>query len=880
MESTVAKKSAPQEQWLTGWCAMCLQPDCGMRIHLRDGVVVETIGDPDSPVNKGKLCMRGGLGAIPGYYDPKRIKGPMRRTNPRKGLDQDPAWESISWDEALSIVGTKLRELRADDPRKLIFIEGWGVCDEILVRESWLKIPGHDAPTPGNTFTLAFGTPNLVASHGVLCPIHFATNLVHGHYPEQIADLQHCNYLIAPGRTVGSNTGCPPAVERLEKALSRGMKLVVVDPRHSAEAAKAHRWLPIRPGTELAFALGMVHGIIHELKTWDDWFLTSRTNAPYLIGPDGLYARDPASGKPLMWDAKLDAARPFDEVESPVLDGAFTINGVSVSTGFRLVSEQTRAYTPEWAEEITSIPAADLRAVTREFVAHAQIGATIKIDGFEFPLRPAQFGGSGRGAVSHQNGSHFDLTCKLVNLLVGAVEVPGGITGGMRPGPNASILQPNEDGVVTPVFEAIPHHFVFPPDNVDGAEFFPHKHSTPQITVRNILNPERYHVPYQADMVIAAGANLLRGVGDVDLWTEALNKVSMVVAIASSLEETVTMADIVLPVSHFLEKEGLRIFRPPMQSIDDDLRGLQMIQARQTVPRLHNTRNCDQILYDLAEAGGFLREMNDWINKTCRLSKGNQLPLEGKHSLEMLWDRMVAENWDKKSAFADIRAVGRMHRQRVTGKEAWNYYYWPGNKTRHPFYFDRLPKTAAMLREAFARHGITHPGYQDQEAEFFAHYTGVPHWFPSRAQQEAPAQYDLYAMHWKTIFRIHGTGGNMGNPWLNEMREMDPYELYIHINPKAAKQRGLRDGQAVIVESPAGSTRGILRVTELIHPEVIGFPGNYGGVHASWLNPVMPKQGAWFNALLDARESLSVDPISGGIEIAPRVRVLAADKKA
>ena len=289
---------------------MCLENSCGILVHVKDGVVIETRGDPDCPTNRGKLCVRGGLAAIPGYYSPHRIKFPLKRTNPKKGLDEDPGWVEISWDEALDLVASRLRKIREEDPRKFVFMEGWGTCDALFGREVWLNQP-DGRNKYGSIFSIAARTPNHVGSHGPLCPIHYASNLVHGQYPEQIADLQYCQYLIAPGRTVGPNTASPHATKRFLNALERGMKLVVIDPRCSAEASKAYRWIPIRPGTELAFALSMVHVILYELKRFDEWFIKQRTNGPYLIGDDGLYSRDPDTSKPMMWDSVEGRAKVF-----------------------------------------------------------------------------------------------------------------------------------------------------------------------------------------------------------------------------------------------------------------------------------------------------------------------------------------------------------------------------------------------------------------------------------------------------------------------------------------------------------------------------------------------------------------------------------------
>jgi anaerobic selenocysteine-containing dehydrogenase len=192
---------------------MCLPNECGILVHLKDGVIVEVKGNPECPTNKGRLCVRGALSSIPGFYSPFRLKSPLKRTNPRKGLDEDPGWREISWEEALEEIGARLRSIRAEDPRKFVFVEGWGTCDGILGREIWQR-KSDGTNEYGSIFALAAGSPNHVGSHGPLCAIHYSSNLVHGAYPEQIADLQYCRYLIAVGRTVGPNSGSTAATKR------------------------------------------------------------------------------------------------------------------------------------------------------------------------------------------------------------------------------------------------------------------------------------------------------------------------------------------------------------------------------------------------------------------------------------------------------------------------------------------------------------------------------------------------------------------------------------------------------------------------------------------------------------------------------------------
>jgi anaerobic selenocysteine-containing dehydrogenase len=859
---------------------MCLQNDCGMRVLVKDGVVMKVEGDPDCPTNQGKLCIRGALSSISGFYSPHRLKTPLKRTNPKKGLDEDPGWVEITWDEALDAIGERLKKIRQEDPRKLVFVEGWGTCDDLFGREISIKQP-DGTERYGSIFSIAAGTPNHVGSHGPLCAIHYSSNLVHGQHPEQIADLQYCNYLIATGRTVGPNTGTTHSTKRFVNAIERGMKLVVIDPRCSVEASKAYRWIPIRPGTELAFALAMVHVILYELNRFDVWFVKNRTNGPYLIGDDGLYFRDPETGRPMIWDQAKSTAKLFNDpsLKDPALEGEFEVHGHTVRPAFSLIKEDMKPYTPEWAAELTTISAELIRTVTKEFVEHAMIGSTIVIDGFRFPFRPAQFSGSGRGSVNHKNGMLFDLTGKIINMLVGAVEVPGGFTGGSRPGPNPNILRPDQDGVVTPIAEAVGHAFKFPPDCVDGSEFFPVKHTAPNLMVRNILNPQKYHLTYEVDTVILTGANPIRGNCDPELYIKAFRKVPLVVSIAAQLDESTVAADIVLPNAHFLEKKGIRIFKPPLQSIDDELRGLEMILGRNPVPNQYGTRSSDQILLDLAERGGFLTGpggMNDVINQVNGLDDAHKLDLNKKYSLEEIWNRIIKHLFGDQYDYDYLMEHGFIYRYRVKGKEAYNYFYWPDNTTRHPIYFNRLKETGDTLRKNLRRHGITHPGFSDEE-EFFKFYQPVPFWVPTN-ESTAPGDYDLYAINWKTNFRIHGTGSILENAWVKEIRDEDPYETYIMINANTAKKKGLRDGDRVCVESRYGKTEGKIRLSELIHPEVIGIPGNYGGKSSPYLNPVS-SEGAWFNLLLTADEECALDPITAGIEIAPRVRIYKIEQE-
>ncbi len=448
-----SKSTQPMETRVTA-CRMCGNKAwCTAIISIRNGVIVAVEGDPSNPISQGKLCARG-QAAIFNLYNPYRVTAPMKRTNPRKGLDQDPGWVEISWEEAMSTVADRLGKIRAEDPRKFAHMWGFG-------GDWW--IVQHEAFLP------AYGTPNLLRSHGVLCPVHYGCSLVQGTMLDK-QDVEYCQYLITIGGSLGPNIGSAHATRAMAGARQRGMKLVVVDPRCGPEATIADEWIPIRPGTDLAFSLSLLNVALNEIGIFDEPFLKRRTNAVYLIAEDGYYAKDSATGKPLIWDPVDGEARTFDDPSARdyALEGRFQVNGQTVATAFTLIKESMRQYDPEWAEKITTVPAATIRRVAREFIEAARIGETIILDGVEFPFRPALVKGE-RGSLGRVGGAYQHLVNKMLNMLVGSLDVPGGDQGS-ETGP---VLRPGPDGVVLPKKEAIPEPFEFPPRILTSSSIIP-----------------------------------------------------------------------------------------------------------------------------------------------------------------------------------------------------------------------------------------------------------------------------------------------------------------------------------------------------------------------------------------------------------------------
>jgi anaerobic selenocysteine-containing dehydrogenase len=861
------------------YCKMCIGPTCGILATVTNGVVTQVMGDPAHPANEGKLCPRGNSN-IYNLYNPYRLKAPLKRTNPDKSLTADPGWVEISWDEAMSTVKEKLGTVLKQDPRGLIFHLGFGSMRD-------------DSPMARPVFPTAFGTPNEIESNGPLCPVHFGALSNLGSFTYSI-DPTRTNYLVVIGHSLGGDfaraseaTGLHGvSTEALQNALDRGLKMIVVNPHAGAETIRGE-WVPILPGTELPFIMAMTNVILFELNKYDEWFLRVRTNAPYLIGQDGDYVRDPHTKKPLVWNKLSNQPAPFDDPQvnngllsdpslgAAALTGSYQVNGVTVSTAFDVIKEHYKQYTPEWAEGITKIPAATIRRIATDLVNAAQIGSTIDINGVTFPYRPALVF-AGRGAIAHRGGANVMLAVNLINGLIGATDVPGGLTGeSFNPLP-----QPGADGTVEPNPKIIPQStewigipFKYPPDHLDMAEFFPHRHCTPYIAWRTIVNPEKYHINYKPQAMLLYGANPLTNNIQADEAIAAFKAIPFFVTISYHLDEPTQFADIVLAESANMERLNFFAFQAcgPVAG----KRGMQGVNVKTPVVNpLYNTRDSNSILLDLANQLGLNPPVNGMLSGMLGLMKTPYALVPPK---QYTWEQVV-DNYIKATFGADKDA--NYFKENGSGwtvkmipeEKTYNYYYFPDGKTRHPIYLTYLLKTGTSMKENLAKANVTVPGWDMDK--YMAFYGALPTWIP-HPEHEAPAEFDLFAVNWKIASRAFGMGALEELAPVREMQMKQSREVNsILINVDTARSKGIQDGDQVVVESQyGGKIEGPVMTTSLIHPSVLGFPGNFGR-RAMFLGPDA-REGLNYNQLLSAEDG-NFDPVVGGIEITAAVKITKA----
>ncbi len=863
MVKAQGEAAPPYDETVYSWCRQCALPPCGIKVDVKDGVAVRVQGNPECPSNLGALCSRGNA-TIAGVYNPYRVKAPLKRTNPERGLDKDPGWVEISWDEAMETIAAEMKKVRADDPRKFMYCLGFARSGSML---------------EGMEFCEAFGTPNYIEVDGPTCSVHFGSSLLLGNFVGPAYDPNYTRLLIQLGDGSPASGGYAPDSADFASSISRGMKVIVIDPRLTTEASKGE-WVPIRPGTDLAFILAMQQTIVHELKRFDVEFLKRRTNAPYLIGPDDHYVRDKASNKPLVWDAKASAAKTFDDatVGDYALEGSFTVEGVSCEPAFAIYKRGIASYTPEWAEEKTTIPAATVRRIAQEFVEEARIGSTITIDGMVMPFRPVCLQ-SGRGAVTQFYGGNYHCAAIMVNMLVGALDVPGSGSGGLGPQhkctPIPLALKPDADGVVLPKVEALPRAFEWPPNRLDGKTFFPYSHDNPHIVFDAILDPKKYYLDYTPEVLYVWAGNPILRVYDQEKVLKAFEKFRFIFTLSYSVDEPALLADIVLPEAVGLERySGAQ--RGALYETPEGLRNAVFgMVAQQVIKPVYNSRQPDDVLIELAERIGILygpRGMNAKINtgvlSPVKLVAPFLLDLDRKYSAKELANLVFKSSQGAEADVDAQRNVAKMRMRLLPSRTAYPYSGFPMGTTRYALYMENLLCKGEELRGNIRRVGAMIPGW-DEDA-FFDHYKPVVHWM-DHPKADSP-DFDLWAINWKTAQFSFGLGGSVDNPWLHEAAQFDPYLHLVCLNRATGEARGFKDGDLVWVESEDSGCKvqGRVKLSEAFHPDVVGIGGLFGH-RSQQMNP-LALQGIHFNSLMNTGPE-TADPLGGGFDGRHKVKV-------
>jgi anaerobic selenocysteine-containing dehydrogenase len=486
-------KTSDQGKWHPTTCQGCTSW-CSIQVLIKDGRAIKIRGNPNSKVNMGHCCSKVHL-AIQQLYDPDRLKTPMKRTNPKKGRDQDPGFVPISWDEALGTIADKILELRkAKETHKYMLMRGRYTYMRDIIYDRMTKI---------------IGSPNNI-SHSAICAEaeKFGPYYTEGEWGYRQYDVRNTRYMLLWGADpLSANRQVSYYLSQWGDATNHATT-VAIDPRLSATAAKADIWMPIIPGQDGALAVALAHEIL----------------------VNGLWHRD------FVGDFKETAENkkfvPGQNVAEEDFEEKHT-NGLVKWWNLELKDK-----TAEWAAERTGLAADQIRKVAIDFAKAA----------------PNVMCWVGGGPAMQVRGGYSCMAAHALNGLVGAVDNVGGTMKankeytGKFPSPNDFMDETAKAGKSnkkidqrgTKAFPALkkgkPGGGVVTNNAADG-----------------IINSD----PYDIKLAICYMNNFAFSCPQTERWERAMAKIPFSVHVTTHASELTHFVDIVLPSTHHMfEKWG------------------------------------------------------------------------------------------------------------------------------------------------------------------------------------------------------------------------------------------------------------------------------------------------------------------------------------
>jgi anaerobic selenocysteine-containing dehydrogenase len=530
------------------------------------------------------------------------------------------------------------------------------------------------------------------------------------------------------------------------------------------------------------------------------------------------------------------------EIADFALEGRYEVDGISCAPGFQLFRDIVADHTPERMEEICTVPAATMRRLAKELGEAARIGETIMLEGKEYPFRPAAVNYY-RGAIAHKDGGQDSMALKMLNTLLGNIDMPGGHLG-VPLDIRGFFIEPGEHGMVKPNPHILhpPVSFKFPADSLQMMEWFPLGMDAGHIAVDAVLNPEKYRLEYVPEVLLTYHSNPVWNMPAQEKVRRAMATFKYVISIDVVINETTEWADLILPDHTYLESTLAVTCEPPV------VKGLALRQP--AIPPIHNTRDATEILIDIAERCGFLDVWNGFLNFLLGLTAREDLMLapERKYSNDEIMDRVCRVNYGDDHDLAWFKEHGHM----VTKRNAAETYL-PYDGLRIPFYYEVIRSAGLELAHQFEA-----TGYEWDTSN----YVPLPFWKDGPIHGEDP-DYPLYAITFKTAETNFAE--NMSIPIISRLTSGAAQTRGVLLNPVTAGRLGIADGDPIAIVSRVGRVEGAAALSEGVHPDTVA-------VSNALTRSLDGKKGTHFNTLLSA-ELEYTDNFSGALESVARVRV-------
>jgi len=786
---------------------------CAFNIFVRNGIVwrEEQQGEyghqgDDTPDFGPRGCQKG-LRQAKHMYGKQRVLYPMRRVGDR-GAGQ---WERITWDDALTEVADKFIDCAVEDGPESI--------------------------------TYAMGTAMILKRGGFAGLFRFA-NILGCVIPETFAGVG--DLPVGANMTLGfplpgdsmpavfkSKTcliwACNPAATRIPdahffwEARYNGTEVICISPDFSPTAVRSSKWVNVKPGTDAALALGMVHTIINEDLLQHD-YVREQTDMPFLVRvSDQKFLRESdlkEGGRDegfYFWDEQSDApvaapgtgfANPFgppqpekekETIElkgvQPALTGAWTVETlegpVEVTTVYEFLRTEMDNYTPEKVAEITGVSADVTRYVARKF---ASDGPGMIFAGYRA-----------------NKWLHGDLMLRSWLLMCALTGNTGREGGGLQ-----TTQLSKADGIFSYVFAGLGPRLRIAAiavwdyaksngrsnnERVYGKEFADHVDQHYQQAKQNYWLPDYAAKPWR--MAIMAGHNPANWRATGEAWREsALSQVELMVAMTPDMSATAMMSDIVLPIAHHYEVQDMTMEgrTPYVQVIDEAVpplgesrpdwvaqkalikriseraveRGIAPIQDNmfgQPIERDYATA------YDAFTLNGELSQPTEVVEHILQNSYG--IP-------DITWEQFAKQGFVRVNDSDNVQF----------GKEsAFNYETLESTRDKHPW------KTLTG-RQQF---------YIDQDW-FLAEGEALP-------VHKDPLKNKDFSLRLTMGHARHGIHSWMRDDSL--LVSLQRGEPDVYVNPDDARERGVEDGDIIRVYNDFGDFMAMAHVSSSMQPSTM-----------------------------------------------------------
>lgn len=552
---------------IPGYCTLC-RSRCGTLSEVANDHLIKVRANPEHPNGKA-MCMKGK--AAPELVDSaNRILYPMKRTHP-KGAE-DPGWQRISWEEAMSTIAGQLERFKREDGAESVAFgftspSGTPLSDAI----EWLE-----------RFVRIYGSPN--TSYGTeICNWHkdVAHRWTFG-CGIPVADYSHADLILLWGHNP-ANTWLAQA-SAIGTGRNNGAKLIVVDPRPTPLAKEANAWLDVNPGTDGALALGLSHLLV-ERNLFNHEFVRNWTNGPLLVRNDnGYFLREKdinplaISNRYTVWDEHnqqvtfIDSETRTEEtlmptaalegnVEVAIADGA----KISCQTAFSSFKDMLANYDPENVSRITGVSVASIEAAASLIAGAKKIAYH-----------------SWSGVAQHTNATQTERAIATLYALTGCFD---------QEGCNRIYASHPVNVVNSPT--------LMPKSQWDKALGLEERPIGPPsqgwVHSQDIWHSVLEGTPYKIRGLIGFGANILLSQSDTSLGQQALEALEFYAHVDLFETPTSKYADILLPVNTAWEREGLRTGFESSAAAQDHIQ----LRKKMVSPR-GESRSDLEIVFDLA----------------------------------------------------------------------------------------------------------------------------------------------------------------------------------------------------------------------------------------------------------------------------------------